>query len=52
MDKRVETAKADISDDYQMLSNAWTDSMAWEASYLLFDNYCLRNTDSAMVYLQ
>ena len=52
MDKRVDAAKADISDRYEMLSNAWTDSMAWEAAYSLFDNYCLRNTDSAMVYLQ
>ena len=52
MDKRVDVAKAEISAEYKMLSNAWTDSMEWEASYLLFDNYCLRNTDSAMVYLQ
>ena len=37
---------------YEAYSNAWTDSMLWEASYVLFDSYALRNTDSAAVYLQ
>ncbi len=52
MDKRMDAAEAEMSSKYHILSNAWTDSMAWEASYVLFDDYCLRNTDSAMVYLQ
>ena len=52
MDKRIDAAESEIIAKHQMLSSAWTDSMAWEASYQLFDNYCLRNTDSAMVYLQ
>ena len=41
-----------LSGQYEDYSNAWTDSMVWNAAYSLFDSYVLRNTDSAMVYLQ
>lgn len=41
-----------LSDEYAAFSNAWTDSMVWEAAYNLFDSYSLRNTDSSSVYLQ
>ena len=52
MEGRLSEFEELMSSKYDMLSNAWTDSMTWEASYSLFDSYCLRNTDSAMVYLQ
>ena len=41
-----------LSDKYEELSSAWTDSTMWEAAYGLFDAYSLVNTDSATVYLQ
>lgn len=52
VEQRKEELQSKLSDKYENLSKAWTDSTMWEAAYELFDAYCLVNTDSAKVYLQ
>lgn len=42
---------SELNSMYQAMSQAWTDSLKWEAAYSLFDYWFHRNTDSTFFYL-